>query len=1183
MAEPITPDSLLERIAHAPTVVPLHAAAIPSRYVVKGVLGEGGFGVVYDVLDTARGERLALKTLHHVAPDALVRFKREFRSLVDLRHPNLVRLHELGGEGRDLYFTMERIEGARSFEAWVDGDEARLREGLRQLAAGLAALHAAGVLHRDLKSGNVLVDPSGRVVLVDFGLAREVAADASTQLAGTPLFMAPEQCAQKELTAAIDLYALGVMLFHALSGRYPFDGTTLGMIVAKQTEDAPRLGDVAPDAPADLAALADALLARDPATRPSAREVLAPLGALAPRSAAAEPFVGRATELSRLRAIVESRRGILARIEGPSGIGKTALLDQLARDLDGAWVLRGRCHPRESVPYKAFDEVIDQLARRLAKHPGAASILPRDAASLAALFPVMRAVYTPLPGDVAERARGLAALRELFARLAQARTVVVAIDDLQWGDSDSARLLVELLRQPDAPAITIVATARDGDAGALVDALGTLIDAEVELREETIPLGPLEPADARALAGALTTDPARADAITRAAEGHPLFLAELARGERDEDLEHLLARRIAALHEAQQDVLRLVAVAGHVVAPEALTEALGLPVRDAIDALVDAKLLRASPEGVRVYHDRIGEHLAERLDPARRRALRAALGSALARLDADPEQIAAHFDAAGDPRAAEYLERAARRASAAFAHRQAAALFERVLELRRREGISREAAYALERDRAHALRAAGRARDAAEAHLTAAALAPSAEARRLRSQAGVLLALGGHLDRAVEVFAAVLDEVGVRLPRSPLEATARIAAATATGWLRGRGRRAPPTGEQTERLDALYDAYFVLMFTRPVYGLAAATMYLAEAKGVDSPLERFRVAEIEALIEVSRRGAGAVDGAIAELSRAFAELAGTEDPRHSMQRRLIEGAILNFGMRFLEAQRALGEGISIAEQLGLAWELRPMSARGVITSTYYILGDVPRARLAVPAIVVDANERDQLLVWILVAFHHWWVRGMQEGFHIAERARAEIAERWRSRGNELQDWWMRIADFNMAMLEGDAERAYAQISQRFGEALKQRAFATRFHYLEGRMMIGRGALALATADARRRDKLLREVRAICAELREEPVPWALATALGLEAGLASLEGDRDAVRRALRSAIAACDEAGLVFVAAVARLELADMEDDPALRAEAERFFEAGAIIDPTLGARYMLPGRFRVNGSLRP
>ena len=170
------------------------------RFEIRGTLGAGGAGVVYRAFDRQLRREVALKLLRHAHGRDLYRFKREFRSLADIVHPNLVSLHELHASADDWYFTMELVEGV-SFIDWVRPpapaarvprtradiaaatcDEPRLRDALAQLVDALIALHEAGKLHRDLKPSNVLVAPTGRVVLLDFGLVLRLAEDVPNSL-----------------------------------------------------------------------------------------------------------------------------------------------------------------------------------------------------------------------------------------------------------------------------------------------------------------------------------------------------------------------------------------------------------------------------------------------------------------------------------------------------------------------------------------------------------------------------------------------------------------------------------------------------------------------------------------------------------------------------------------------------------------------------------------------------------------------------------------------------------------------------------------------------------------------------------------------------------------------------------------------------------------------------------------
>jgi serine/threonine protein kinase len=257
-------DALLRQAAPVqastpPRQLPIGAVLAGGRLSILRKLGEGGMGVVYEVFDAARKSRVACKTLTRIDAAGVYRLKNEFRALADVRHENLVCLHELFADNETWFFTLELVVGER-FDAWVRPenalDEQRLRAALPQLVLAMGAIHGAGKLHRDLKPSNVLVTLEGRVVVLDFGLAvdPELGGVGQTVLdesvSGTPGYMAPEQAAGRPATAASDFYALGVMLFEALTGELPFAGHVGEMLAAKQTRDAPRASDVALGLPA---------------------------------------------------------------------------------------------------------------------------------------------------------------------------------------------------------------------------------------------------------------------------------------------------------------------------------------------------------------------------------------------------------------------------------------------------------------------------------------------------------------------------------------------------------------------------------------------------------------------------------------------------------------------------------------------------------------------------------------------------------------------------------------------------------------------------------------------------------------------------------------------------------------------------------------------------------------------
>ena len=247
-------------------------------YRILRQLGRGGMGAVYEAEDMESGYHVAVKVLAaHLSEDPGIRsrFLAEIETLKNLRSPGIVRLLSFGEQDGQPFFAMELVRG-RSLDQL-------LREGTRfdwrttvdtaiAVTRALKSAHYHGVIHRDLKPGNLLVTDDGTVKLADFGIAKLFGGDAHTaqgNFVGTADYMAPEQASGKLVDQRVDLYALGLVMFVMLAGRPPFRGLHLSEVIEKQRkEKPPRIASLVEDVPAELDELIDRLLAKKPATRP---------------------------------------------------------------------------------------------------------------------------------------------------------------------------------------------------------------------------------------------------------------------------------------------------------------------------------------------------------------------------------------------------------------------------------------------------------------------------------------------------------------------------------------------------------------------------------------------------------------------------------------------------------------------------------------------------------------------------------------------------------------------------------------------------------------------------------------------------------------------------------------------------------------------------------------------------
>ena len=443
--------------------LPLPLALFAGRFRATAYLGAGSFGDVYRVVDTRTGAVRALKKLRATDPRALAYFKSEFRLLTGRLparggpYPNIATLYELyEHDDEGWFFTMELVEGVnllsylRSRPPGQCFDAAR--HCLEQLVRGLGILHGElEILHRDLKPENILVAADGRLVLLDFSLAQTLTADPRRgTIAGTPEFMSPEQLDGGALTAASDWYAVGVLLYYALTGTSPFPATSPFHDRSRDSIVPPRT--MHSETPEDLSNLCMSLLEADPVRRASGTDVLECLGRREPRVALhpqrTTPFVGRDEQIASLEAAFgrSAIAPVVVHLTGPSGIGKTSLIqkfvERASRDTT-TLVLAGRCHYAESIRYKGLDGIVDELTLKLKEWSRTEfeRVRPRGFSHLVQMFPVLgqlaRDASVSESADSADaRVRGWAALREMLGRIAERHRLILIVDDLQWCGDD---------------------------------------------------------------------------------------------------------------------------------------------------------------------------------------------------------------------------------------------------------------------------------------------------------------------------------------------------------------------------------------------------------------------------------------------------------------------------------------------------------------------------------------------------------------------------------------------------------------------------------------------------------------------------------------------------------------------------------------------------------------------------
>lgn len=638
---------------------------VGDRYRVDGVLAEGGMGAVYRVFDERTGETLALKRMRRPeSRSALAMFEREYRTLLGIRHPRIIRVFEYGVDPQGPFYTMDLVRG-RDLSELAPVPFAQACRYLRDVATSLALLHTRRLLHRDIAPRNVRVTPDERCMLLDFGALASFGTAEHT--VGTPPCIAPEALRGAPLDQRADLFSFGALAYWMLTGRHAFP--------ARCIADLPRAWRTAParpsalqsSVPRDADALVLSLLRLDPMLRPGSMAEVAErlnlIGALEPEDDVTSQalaasylvhtqFVGRERELGALRAQMnelQRGRGGPVLVEAERGVGRTRLLDELvvhAKLMGLATVyLDASIHAQPHAVGIAFVHALLDASPEAAQAAEAhAQLLQCLDPSLADRLGGALADSRPTPpADWVLRCRD--ALCSIIAETCRAHPLLVVIDNADEADETWLPFLVALQRLGYGAALAVVCSARQGEGQQPSEA--TLLRG----RGTRITLAALSASEMLELSRSIFGDAPHAVRFTEwcyeLTRGRPLLFLDLVRqlygegvvryldglwvlpAERPQatlplGFREALGRRLDALSPKARALAETIAAHRNSLSRE---HGVALAAKESrhpyalLDDLLAADVLQQGAEGYRLSHDLLREILLDGLDAERRRQL----------------------------------------------------------------------------------------------------------------------------------------------------------------------------------------------------------------------------------------------------------------------------------------------------------------------------------------------------------------------------------------------------------------------------------------------------------------------------------------------------------------------------------------------------------------------------------
>lgn len=707
---------------------------IDNRFEIIRKLGEGGTGEVYLARDKLKDKELVIKFLtRSESGEELLHLKKEFLSMTKLTHPNIVKVYDFVLKKENTsYFTMEYVAGDDFVKTIgnLDDKYSCFYSLVAQICRVLEFIHSHGVVHCDIKPSNILVttgkQSSPFAKVLDFGMVEYVDI-ISKGMRGTIEYMAPEMIKGMPIDRRADLYSLGVLLYEAVTGKLPFEGTTV-LSVLKQHLDKPPVppSEYKENIPQKLDQIILKLLNKYPYNRyQSAREVISDIVQISGESVTLEPqkgqllsgcFVGREKELSQLENILNKKTGAVVYINGDTGIGKSRLMEEfrVKAQLNGFGFWKSICREEEGTVYEPMVDILRELVCTVkSKHM---NLVREYGDTLAQFIPGLKekipgastGIPAYLPAEQAGKIQLFDSVTQFLVKLSLVEPYVIFIDNICQKNDSIIEFLQYFIRNIGKSKILLCLAFCNDDINKKykIDESGERILLEKLTRDETNTL-------VASMLGGHTLSSAHTQWIFEETQGNPLFIQELLKAMVGKTLlfqkgkwvieennlgklgvsktiRDVLRNRLKGMSNKAYGILKTGSVFNGKFKLNVIRELMNYTddeLFNGIEEILNRQLLREYPDGYSFANPQFREIIYEEIDETARRKLHRSAGEILEKMaggnvDAVTGELAYHFTRGLDKKkASAFSIIAGKKAKSLYAHRETIKCFEQAVGL----------------------------------------------------------------------------------------------------------------------------------------------------------------------------------------------------------------------------------------------------------------------------------------------------------------------------------------------------------------------------------------------------------------------------------------------------------------------------------------------------------------------